>query len=65
VRPSGDTITAAVPKPLFMINAEPMRVLRSHYAVSADGQKILLLKPQVDLSASPLVGVTNWQERLK
>ena len=65
VHPSGDTITAAVPKPLFMINAEPMRVLRSHYAVTADGQKILLLKPQVDLSASPLVGVTNWQERLK
>ena len=65
VHPSAGTITAGVPKPLFKIDAEPMRVLRSHYAVTADGQKILLLKPQVGLSASPLVGVTNWQERLR
>jgi Tol biopolymer transport system component len=65
VRPSGVAIAAAAPKSLFKINAEPMRVIRSLYAVAADGQKILLLKPQVDLSASPLVGITNWAERLK
>jgi len=49
---------------LFRTNVEADRVIRNNYAVSADGQRILVMSPLVDPGASRLVGVTNWTAAL-
>ena len=35
------------------------------YDVSADGQKVLLIRPLEDTSTRPLMEVQNWTARLK
>ena len=60
VHESGDRFTVGTAQTLFRTNVEPDRVIRNNYAVSGDGQRILVMSPMVDPSASRLVGVTNW-----
>jgi len=64
VRESGDRFTVGGVQTLFRTNAETDRVIRNNYAVSADGQRVLVMSPLVDPSASRLVGVTNWAAAL-
>ncbi len=64
VRESGDRFTVGTMQTLFRTNVEPDRVIRNNYAVSADGQRFLVMSPMVDPSASRLVGVTNWAAAL-
>jgi hypothetical protein len=60
VRASGDRFTVGKLDTLFRTNVEPDRVIRNTYAVSPDGQRVLVMSPLVDPSVSRLVGVTHW-----
>jgi len=65
VHESIDRFTVGTLQMLFRTNAETDRVIRNNYAVSADGQRILVMSPLVDPSASRLVGVPNWAASLR
>ena len=62
---SGDRFTVGALQMLFRTNVEADRVIRNSYAVSANAQRILVMSPLVDPSASRLVGVTNWAASLR
>jgi len=64
VHESVDRFTVGALQRLFRTNVEADRVIRNNYAVSADGQRILVMSPLVDPGASRLVGVTNWTAAL-
>jgi eukaryotic-like serine/threonine-protein kinase len=53
------TIRAAAPQPLFTANIDQTSTLRNQYAVSADGQRFLLLS-LVNRHPLPIVVVLNW-----
>jgi hypothetical protein len=38
--------------------------VRTHYAVSADGQRFLVNTPTEDRTASPIAVVVNWSKAL-
>ena len=64
VHENGDSLAVGSPQALFVTNAEPDRVIRNNYTVSADGQRFLVMSPLVSPGASPLVGVLNWMAGL-
>ena len=64
VRPSGAGLSVGVAQPLFLTNIIPEQFLRNGYVASADGQRFLVVSPQVNPNSSPLVGVLNWQSAL-
>ncbi len=58
----GDEISWSVPEPLF-VSAEFLNL--NQYAVSADGQRILLTAENPDAPAREIHVVLNWFEELK
>ena len=50
----------AAPRPLFKLTIEQRGTIRNHYAVSRDGQRILVAS-LIDRQVSPLVAVLNWR----
>jgi dipeptidyl aminopeptidase/acylaminoacyl peptidase len=64
VHENGAGLSVGPPQALFLTNAQPERVIRNSYAVSADGQRFLVMSPLVNPSASTLVGVLNWMAGL-
>ena len=58
---------ASVPKMLFqvLINPAPDLHTGNHYAVSADGQRFLVLLPVQEYASLPFTVVLNWFEELK
>ena len=56
-------IEAGVPKPLFDLRATPSDGW--NYAVSANGQRFLVLRSPDNAAATPITIVLNWAETLK
>jgi Tol biopolymer transport system component/predicted Ser/Thr protein kinase len=61
---AGETFEAGVPRALFRATIQPVRNVRSHYLVSADGQRFLLLAPLGRESMVPTTVVVNWNAGL-
>jgi hypothetical protein len=57
------TVTAGVPKPLFLARLYPM--LGYQFDVAADGRRFLLNSRSGNASAEPITLVTNWTAELK
>ena len=61
----GANLVAGTPVPLFEVGSYGRRNNRYVYDVSADGQKILLLRPLEDATTRPLTVVQNWTALLR
>ena len=61
---TGTSFTAGAPVALFAVGDYGRRQNRYVYDVSADGQKVLLLRP-LDTATRPLTVVQNWTALLK
>ncbi|MBX3276449.1 MAG: serine/threonine-protein kinase [Acidobacteria bacterium] len=61
----GANFGTGTPVPLFDVGSYGRRNNRYVYDVSADGQRILLLRPLEDATTRPLTVVQNWTELLK
>ena len=61
----GANFGTGTPVPLFEVGSFGRRNNRYVYDVSADGQKILLLRPLEDATTRPLTVVQNWTALLK
>ncbi len=61
----GANFGTGTPVPLFEVGSYGRRNNRYVYDVSADGQKILLLRPLEDATTRPLTVVQNWTALLK
>ncbi len=61
----GANFGTGTPVPLFDVGSYGRRNNRYVYDVSADGQKILLLRPLEDATTRPLTVVQNWTALLK
>ncbi|MCG3159448.1 MAG: Protein TolB [Acidobacteria bacterium] len=62
---TGANVAVGTPVALFDVGSYGRRNNRYVYDVSADGQKILLLRPLEDATTRPLTLVQNWTELLK
>jgi Tol biopolymer transport system component len=58
------TFTAGVPEPLFSAQVIPSPWEWNRYAVTADGQRFLLLEPVSPETATPISIIVNWTEIL-
>jgi serine/threonine protein kinase len=61
----GANVTVGTPVALFDLGSYGRRNNRYVYDVSADGQRVLLLRPLEDATTRPLTVVQNWTELLK
>ncbi len=61
----GANFGTGTPVPLFEVGSYGRRNNRYVYDVSADGQRILLLRPLEDATTRPLTVVQNWTALLK
>ncbi|MDX2042077.1 MAG: protein kinase [Acidobacteriota bacterium] len=61
----GANFGAGTPAPLFEVGSYGRRNNRYVYDVSADGQRILLLRPLEDATTRPLTVVQHWTALLK
>jgi Tol biopolymer transport system component len=62
---TGANVSVGTPVALFDVGSYGRRNNRYVYDVSADGQRILLLRPLEDATTRPLTVVQNWTELLK
>jgi len=62
VNEEGGTFRAGVPKVLFQTRAI---VTRYRYAVTADGQRFLVITPLEEATTSPITVVLNWTKELR
>jgi Tol biopolymer transport system component len=60
----GTTIEPGIPRPLFQTRLTPSAIT-DQYAVTADGQRFLVLTPVGDASETPITVVFNWTAALK
>jgi dipeptidyl aminopeptidase/acylaminoacyl peptidase len=65
VTTTGTNLSIGTPTPLFDLGSYGRRNGRYVYDVSADGQRILMLRPLEDATTRPLTVVQNWTELLK
>jgi Tol biopolymer transport system component len=65
VKVTGNKLTCGVPRPLFKTDVSPLRDMRNHYDVSADGQRFLFAIPTQKSSAAAINVVINWYADLK
>ncbi len=61
----GASLSVSIPVALFDLGSYGRRNNRYVYDVSADGQRVLLLRPLEDATTRPLTVVQNWTELLK
>jgi len=61
----GAGFEAGVPKALFEAPIPAGQLTRYHYAVTADGQRFLIITPVGDAALQPLTVVVNWTAELK
>ncbi len=61
----GATFEASVPKPLFDTRALTVTDFRSHYVVTAEGQRFLINSLIEETNAAPISVVVNWTANLK
>jgi eukaryotic-like serine/threonine-protein kinase len=64
VKTDGQIFESGVPKPLFDVSLE-VEGRRTHYQVTGNGQKFLLVVPLGSKQAPPITVVTNWAAGLK
>jgi hypothetical protein len=62
---TGANVSVGTPVALFEVGSYGRRNNRYVYDVSADGQRVLLLRPLEDATTRPLTMVMNWTELLK
>lgn len=62
---TGASFSAGAPVPLFDVGSLGRRLNRYVYDVSADGQRVLLIRQLEDASLRPLTVVQNWTQLLK
>ena len=60
----GSAFEAGVPGSLFEVRVSGLTDVRTHYAVSADGQRFLVNTTTEDRTPSPIVVVVNWSKAL-
>ncbi|MGH9588922.1 MAG: hypothetical protein ACRD25_00945, partial [Terracidiphilus sp.] len=65
VRADSREFQAGEPKPLFKSALANLAWWRNSYAVSHDGQRILILVPASEAKPEPIAVVMNWQALLK
>lgn len=67
VKENGSTLEAGVPKELFEVPFPPEGIARgrNEYAVSADGQRFLVVSAADEMPATPTTVVLNWTAELK
>jgi serine/threonine protein kinase/Tol biopolymer transport system component len=58
---AGAGLVPGIAQPLFQTNDDESRVIRNQYAVSADGQRFLVMAPLLGPNVSPLIAVVNWK----
>ena len=61
----GATFEASAPKTLFDTRVLNLTDSRTQYAVTADGQRFLILSMIEETSATPISIVVNWMAGLK
>jgi Tol biopolymer transport system component len=61
---SASGLTASTPQGLFTANVRQPKSIRNQFAVSADGQRFLILSA-IDRQPSPIVTVLNWKSLIK
>ncbi len=64
VQAAARRIGATAAQALFTANVEQGKTIRNQYAVSADGQRFLILSA-VNPGASPIVAVLNWRSLIR
>jgi Tol biopolymer transport system component len=65
VRDTGSTLDTAAPRKLFDTRATAGTPGSNRYAVSADGNRFLVLAPAADSRPEPIAVVLNWTSLLK
>jgi protease II len=64
VKTESSDFQAGIPKPLFEIHRTPA-LRRSHYVVTGNGQRFLVVSPLEETTVAPITVVTNWAAGLK
>ena len=59
------TFEAGVPSELFQTRVSGLSDTRTHYSVTADGQRFLVMSTTEDMISSPITVVLNWTTELK
>jgi hypothetical protein len=60
----GSAFEAGIRSSLFEVHVSGLTDVRTHYAVSADGQRFLVNTTTEDSTPSPIVVVVNWSKAL-
>ncbi len=61
---TGPKLDSSTPRELFDTGL-PVSLLQDRYRVTPDGQRVLLLKPVIEVSPTPITVVLNWSAGLK
>ncbi|MEK6325178.1 MAG: protein kinase [Acidobacteriota bacterium] len=59
------TFEASVPRELFQTRVSGLTDVRTHYAITADGQRFLVVTNAEDITSSPIIVALNWTAELK
>lgn len=62
---SGGRFEAGIPRPLFDTRVSGLTAVRTHYAVTADGQRFLINTRAVENLESSFTVVLNWPHLLR
>lgn len=62
---AASTFEASVPRELFQTRVSGLTDTRTHYSITADGQRFLVVTTAEDMTSSPITVVLNWVAELK
>ena len=62
---AASTFDASVARELFQTRVSGLTDTRTHYSVTADGQRFLVMSTAEDMISSPITVVVNWTAELK
>ncbi len=62
---AASTFEASVPRELFQTRVSGLSDTRTHYSITADGQRFLVVNTAEDMISSPITVVLNWTAELK
>lgn len=59
------TFEASVPRELFQTRVSGLTDVRTHYAITANGQRFLMVTSAEDITSSPIIVALNWTAEVK
>jgi hypothetical protein len=62
---AASSLEASVPRELFQTRVSGLTDTRTHYAITADGQRFLVVTTAEDMISSPITVLLNWKAELK